>query len=108
MWPKVLADETRPLLQGSRVTAWELSETGVPYRICVDSAAASAMARGLVDCVLVGADRITANGDVANKIGTYGLAVAAAHSPRAAQADEVASDDVLKEEKLPDVSVDSA
>ncbi|MER5218305.1 S-methyl-5-thioribose-1-phosphate isomerase [Streptomyces sp. NPDC002838] len=76
---EVLVDETRPLLQGSRLTAWELGEAGVPYRICVDSAAASAMARGLVDCVLVGADRITANGDVANKIGTYGLAVAAAH-----------------------------
>ncbi|MFB9467109.1 S-methyl-5-thioribose-1-phosphate isomerase [Streptomyces cinereospinus] len=76
---EVLVDETRPLLQGSRLTAWELGEAGVPYRICVDSAAAAAMARGLVDCVLVGADRIAANGDVANKIGTYGLAVAAAH-----------------------------
>ncbi|MFH8802902.1 S-methyl-5-thioribose-1-phosphate isomerase [Streptomyces sp. NPDC017936] len=76
---EVLVDETRPLLQGSRLTAWELSEAAVPHRICVDSAAAAAMARGMVDCVLVGADRITANGDVANKIGTYGLAVAAAH-----------------------------
>ncbi|MGV9253893.1 S-methyl-5-thioribose-1-phosphate isomerase [Streptomyces sp. NPDC003697] len=76
---EVFVDETRPLLQGSRLTAWELGEAGVPYRICVDSAAAAAMARGLVDCVLVGADRIAANGDVANKIGTYGLAVAAAH-----------------------------
>ncbi|MEV5886181.1 S-methyl-5-thioribose-1-phosphate isomerase [Streptomyces sp. NPDC052020] len=76
---EVLVDETRPLLQGSRLTAWELGEAGVPYRICVDSAAAAAMARGLVDCVLVGADRIAANGDVANKIGTYGLALAAAH-----------------------------
>jgi methylthioribose-1-phosphate isomerase len=75
----VLVDETRPLLQGARLTAWELAQAGVPYRIQPDSAAAAAMARGLVDCVLVGADRITANGDVANKIGTYGLAIAAAH-----------------------------
>ncbi|MFF2185115.1 S-methyl-5-thioribose-1-phosphate isomerase [Streptomyces sp. NPDC058155] len=75
---EVLVDETRPLLQGSRLTAWELGQAEVPYRICVDSAAAAAMSRGLVDCVLVGADRITANGDTANKIGTYGLAVAAA------------------------------
>ncbi|MGW7454710.1 S-methyl-5-thioribose-1-phosphate isomerase [Streptomyces sp. NPDC054787] len=75
---EVLVDETRPLLQGSRLTAWELREAEVPYRICVDSAAAAAMSRGLVDCVLVGADRIAANGDTANKIGTYGLAVAAA------------------------------
>jgi methylthioribose-1-phosphate isomerase len=74
----VLADETRPLLQGARLTAWELAEAGVPYRVLPDSAAASAMARGLVDCVVVGADRIAANGDVANKIGTYGLALAAA------------------------------
>ncbi len=75
---EVLVDETRPLLQGSRLTAWELGEAGVPYRLCVDSAAAAAMSRGMVDCVLVGADRIAANGDTANKIGTYGLAVAAA------------------------------
>jgi methylthioribose-1-phosphate isomerase len=74
----VLADETRPLLQGSRLTAWELAEAGVPYRVLPDAAAASAIARGLVDCVVVGADRIAANGDVANKIGTYGLALAAA------------------------------
>ncbi|MCX4823171.1 S-methyl-5-thioribose-1-phosphate isomerase [Streptomyces sp. NBC_01142] len=75
---EVLVDETRPLLQGSRLTAWELAEADVPYRICVDSAAAFAMAQGLVDVVLVGADRISRNGDVANKIGTYGLALAAA------------------------------
>ena len=75
---EVLVDETRPLLQGARLTAWELGEAAVPYRLCVDSAAASAMALGMVDCVLVGADRVAANGDVANKIGTYGLAVAAA------------------------------
>jgi methylthioribose-1-phosphate isomerase len=75
---EVLVDETRPLLQGSRLTAWELARAGVPYRVCPDSAAAGAMAGGLIDCVLVGADRIAANGDTANKVGTYGLAVAAA------------------------------
>ncbi|MFJ1761473.1 S-methyl-5-thioribose-1-phosphate isomerase [Amycolatopsis sp. NPDC088138] len=76
---EVLVDETRPLLQGARLTAWELAQAGVPYRVQPDGAAAAAMARGMVDCVLVGADRIAANGDVANKIGTYGLAIAAAH-----------------------------
>ncbi|NUR28703.1 MAG: S-methyl-5-thioribose-1-phosphate isomerase [Catenulispora sp.] len=75
----VIVDETRPLLQGARLTSWELARAGIPHRLCVDSAAASLMRRGLVDCVVVGADRITANGDVANKIGTYGLAVSAAH-----------------------------
>jgi methylthioribose-1-phosphate isomerase len=75
----VLVDETRPLLQGARLTAWELAQAGVPYRVQPDSAAAAAMACGLVDCVLVGADRIAVNGDVANKIGTYGLAIAAHH-----------------------------
>jgi methylthioribose-1-phosphate isomerase len=75
----VLVDETRPLLQGSRLTAWELAEAGVPYRVLPDNAAAAAMSRGMVDCVLVGADRVAANGDVANKIGTYGLAIAARH-----------------------------
>jgi len=74
----VLADETRPLLQGARLTAWELAEAGVPHKVLPDSAAAAAMARGMVDCVVVGADRIAANGDVANKIGTYGLALSAA------------------------------
>ncbi|MGH3940944.1 MAG: S-methyl-5-thioribose-1-phosphate isomerase [Pseudonocardiaceae bacterium] len=74
----VLVTETRPLLQGARLTAWELAEAGIPHRLCVDSAAPAAMVRGLVDCVLVGADRVAANGDVANKIGTYGLAVTAA------------------------------
>ena len=76
---EVLVDETRPLLQGARLTAWELAQANVPYRVQPDGAAAAAMARGLVDCVLVGADRIAANGDVANKIGTYGLAIAAKH-----------------------------
>ncbi|MFI2030424.1 S-methyl-5-thioribose-1-phosphate isomerase [Streptomyces buecherae] len=75
---EVLVGETRPLLQGARLTAWELGRAGIAYRVCVDSAAPAAMAQGLVDCVLVGADRIAANGDVANKIGTYGLATAAA------------------------------
>jgi methylthioribose-1-phosphate isomerase len=75
---EVLATETRPLLQGARLTVWELREANVPHRLCVDSAAASAMAAGLVDAVVVGADRIAANGDTANKIGTYALACAAA------------------------------
>jgi methylthioribose-1-phosphate isomerase len=74
---EVLVDETRPLLQGARLTAWELAEAGIPHRLTIDSAAAWAMATGQVDCVLVGADRITADGSVANKIGTYALAVAA-------------------------------
>ncbi|MFI6168695.1 S-methyl-5-thioribose-1-phosphate isomerase [Nocardia sp. NPDC051052] len=73
----VLVDETRPLLQGARLTTWELAEAGIPHRLTVDAAAAWAMATGQVDCVLVGADRVTVNGDVANKIGTYSLALAA-------------------------------
>src|ERR1700728_755906 len=73
----VLVDETRPLLQGARLTAWELAEAGIPHRLTIDSAAAWAMATGQGDCVIVGADRITADGSVANKIGTYALAVAA-------------------------------
>ncbi|MCB9744562.1 MAG: S-methyl-5-thioribose-1-phosphate isomerase [Alphaproteobacteria bacterium] len=76
---EVWVDETRPLLQGGRLTAWELGRLGVPYRLITDSMAAALMARGLVDRVLVGADRVAANGDFANKIGTYGLAVAAGH-----------------------------
>jgi methylthioribose-1-phosphate isomerase len=75
---EVFVDETRPLLQGSRITAYELHSAGVPYRICPDGATASALAQGLVDCVVVGADRVAANGDVANKVGTYPLALAAA------------------------------
>jgi methylthioribose-1-phosphate isomerase len=75
----VLVDETRPLLQGSRLTAWELDTEGIPFTVIADSAAARMMAAGEVDCVLTGADRIAANGDTANKIGTYGLAVLAAH-----------------------------
>ncbi|MEV6359909.1 S-methyl-5-thioribose-1-phosphate isomerase [Nocardia asteroides] len=76
---EVIVDETRPLLQGARLTAWELAEAGIPHRLTIDSAAAWAMATGQVDAVLVGADRITANGDVANKIGTFALALAARH-----------------------------
>jgi eIF-2B alpha/beta/delta-like uncharacterized protein len=76
----VVATETRPLLQGARLTAWELAEAGIPYRVAVDSAAPALIARGIVDCVVVGADRIAANGDTANKIGTYSLALAAARA----------------------------
>jgi methylthioribose-1-phosphate isomerase len=76
---RVWVDETRPLLQGSRLTAWELEAAGIPHAVIADSAAASLMAAGDVDCVVTGADRIAANGDTANKIGTYSLAVLAAH-----------------------------
>jgi methylthioribose-1-phosphate isomerase len=75
---QVWVNETRPLLQGARLTAWELNRAGIPFRVIADSAAAGLIARGLVDRVVVGADRIAANGDVANKIGTYPLAVVAA------------------------------
>lgn len=74
---EVLADETRPFLQGSRLTAWELSQDGIPVTIITDSAAGHFLARGEVDLAIVGADRIAANGDVANKIGTYPVAVLA-------------------------------
>jgi len=76
---RVLVDETRPLLQGARLTAWELETVGIPHAVIADSAAASLMAAGEVDLVVTGADRIAANGDTANKIGTYSLAVLAAH-----------------------------
>jgi methylthioribose-1-phosphate isomerase len=75
----VLVDETRPLLQGSRLTAWELETAGIPHAVIADSAAASLMACGEIDLIVTGADRIAANGDTANKIGTYALAVLAAH-----------------------------
>jgi methylthioribose-1-phosphate isomerase len=75
----VWVDETRPLLQGGRLTAWELDALGIPFSVIVDGAAAALVARGEVDAVFTGADRIAANGDVANKVGTYGLAVAAHH-----------------------------
>jgi len=75
----VYADETRPWLQGARLTAWELLRDGIPVRLIADGAAAALMHRGGVRWAIVGADRIAANGDVANKIGTYGLAVNARH-----------------------------
>jgi methylthioribose-1-phosphate isomerase len=74
---QVWVDETRPLLQGARLTTYELARAGIPYRLITDSSAGTLMARGLVDRVVVGADRIAANGDVANKVGTYPLAVLA-------------------------------
>jgi methylthioribose-1-phosphate isomerase len=75
--PFVWVDETRPVLQGARLTAWELQREGIPHTVIADVAAASTMGRGEVDLVVVGADRIAANGDTANKIGTYGVAVLA-------------------------------
>jgi len=74
---QVWVDETRPLLQGARLTAWELQRDGIPYRLICDNMAASLMAAGQVDAIIVGADRITRSGDFANKIGTYGVAVQA-------------------------------
>ena len=73
----VWVDETRPLLQGARLTAWELRRIGIPHRLVTDSSAGSLMTRGMVDRIVVGADRIAANGDTANKIGTYVVAVLA-------------------------------
>ena len=108
---EVIACETRPLLQGARLTVWELREMGVAHRLCVDAAGASAIARGLVDCVVVGADRVAANGDAANKIGTYALACAAAQSgvPVVVVAPESTVDhatasgaDIVIEERAPD------
>ncbi len=74
---KVLATETRPLLQGARITTWELKKADIPFTLITDSMAGYFMSRGEVDCVIVGADRIASNGDTANKIGTYSLAVLA-------------------------------
>jgi methylthioribose-1-phosphate isomerase len=74
----VWVDETRPLLQGARLTAWELRRLAIPFRLVTDSSAGTLMAQGLVDRIVVGADRIAANGDTANKIGTYTVAVLAA------------------------------
>jgi methylthioribose-1-phosphate isomerase len=76
---RVYADETRPVGQGARLTSWELARAGVPCTLVCDNMAASLMAKGEVDAVIVGADRIAANGDAANKIGTYGVAVLARH-----------------------------
>lgn len=75
----VIADETRPLLQGARLTAWELHKDGIPVTLATDNSCATLMSRGLVDLVVVGADRIAANGDTANKIGTFGVAIMARH-----------------------------
>ncbi len=75
----VIADETRPRLQGMKLTAWELQHDGIPVTVIADNMAAALMRQGRIDCVLVGADRIAANGDTANKIGTYGVAVLAHH-----------------------------
>jgi len=75
----VWVDETRPVMQGSRLTAWECVRDGIPHRLVADVVAASLMGRGQVDLVVTGADRIAANGDTANKIGTYALAVLAHH-----------------------------
>jgi methylthioribose-1-phosphate isomerase len=75
----VFADETRPFFQGARLTAWELQRDGIPVTILTDGMAGWLMVRGEISCVVVGADRIAGNGDVANKIGTYGLAVLARH-----------------------------
>ena len=105
------ADETRPLLQGARLTAFELVEMGVDHHIVVDGAGPSLIARGLADAVVVGADRIAANGDVANKIGTYPLALAAARAgiPFVVAAPEstldlatASGDDIEIEERSPD------
>jgi len=76
----VLALETRPLLQGARLTTWELARMGAPHRLIADSAGPYLLARGGVDAVLIGADRIAANGDTANKIGSYALALGAARA----------------------------
>ena len=76
---QVWVSETRPLLQGARLTAWELEREGIPFQVVTDGSAGALMARGQVDRVVVGADRIAANGDVANKVGTYALAVLARH-----------------------------
>ncbi|HKK49614.1 MAG TPA: S-methyl-5-thioribose-1-phosphate isomerase, partial [Alkalispirochaeta sp.] len=75
----VYSDESRPLLQGSRLTAWELQQAGIDVYTITDNMAASIMGRGLVDLVIVGTDRVAANGDVANKIGTLGVAILARH-----------------------------
>jgi methylthioribose-1-phosphate isomerase len=76
----VHADETRPLLQGSRLTAWELAHDGIPHVVQADAAAAGTILRGEIDAAIVGADRIAANGDTANKVGTVGIALACAHA----------------------------
>lgn len=76
---KVFSDETRPLLQGSRLTSWELNQAGIDVTVICDNMAAHIMSKGLIDLVIVGTDRVAANGDVANKIGTMGVAILAKH-----------------------------
>ncbi|HEY3667246.1 MAG TPA: S-methyl-5-thioribose-1-phosphate isomerase [Polyangiaceae bacterium] len=107
----VFVDETRPLLQGARITAWELAKLGIPHTLICDNMAASLMAAGKVQKVFVGADRIAKNGDVANKIGTYGVAVLAHHhripfyvvAPRTTFDAECASGaEIPIEQRLPD------
>jgi methylthioribose-1-phosphate isomerase len=108
---EVFADETRPLLQGSRLTAWELARAGIPVTVLADDAAASLMRSGTIDLCIVGADRIAANGDVANKIGTYALAIAARYhdvpfyvaAPTSTFDSSTASgDDIIVEERAAD------
>ena len=103
--------ETRPLLQGARLTAWELTRMGAPFRLLVDAAAASTLARGMADIVFIGADRITRNGDTANKVGSFALALAARHAgvPLLVVAPEstvdmatASGDDIEIEERGPD------
>jgi methylthioribose-1-phosphate isomerase len=87
---KVYVDETRPLLQGSRLTAWELKQAGIDVTVICDNMAGALMSEGKIDMVITGADRIAANGDAANKIGTYSLSVLAkAHPPRRTAAGEI-------------------
>jgi methylthioribose-1-phosphate isomerase len=76
---RVYADETRPLLQGARLTAWELQQSGLDVTLICDNMAAFVMSKGLIDLVIVGTDRVAANGDTANKIGTLGVAILAGH-----------------------------
>ena len=75
----VFADETRPLLQGARLTSWELCKTGIDVTLLTDNMAAYIMSQGLIDLIITGTDRVAANGDVANKIGTLGIAIIAKH-----------------------------
>jgi methylthioribose-1-phosphate isomerase len=107
----VLACEARPLLQGARLTVWELRRWGIPHELVVDSAAAGLMRAGHVDAVITGVDRVAANGDVANKVGTYGLALAAraagipfvAAGPSSSlDLDLPSGDDIVIEERDPD------
>ncbi len=113
---RVVSGETRPLRQGARLTTWELARSGVPVHAVVDGATASLMAQGAIDLVITGADRIAANGDVANKIGTYGLAVLAeAHgipfyvaAPRSTFDAALASGDLIPIEERPASELDAA